>query len=420
MYQSGDYKLNLNGNYTLDGLISGCGVVFFNGTNSVADFAIDNKTAEIKQKIDYAILSIKSNASFDNAIIYPKLEQGTVATPYSRFKEGNVNFTICNKNMLKYDVKTQTINGITFTVNKDKSITANGTASANATLNLVGAGSNFPLNLKSGNYTLSGCQGGSKDTYMIEIYDGSNYRRVTTSATLINFTEDVSIRAYIAIKSGVTMSNVTFYPMLEENNKVTNYVEHKEQNITFPLKQKLYKTDYLAEDGIHHKRREIELDGATNGLKVSSVVKHTNDIYYCTVHLPSTAINGSRVYCSHFKNNGEKVEIGNCYITGGGNILVIVLEDQTITTVEQANNWLTQQKEAGTAVTVNYLLATEELEEYSAEQQKVYNEIMQAKSYKEKTHIFSADEISPKFDVEWIKDTSIILNNLSKSIVGGN
>ena len=367
-----------------------------------------------KQKNEIITISyyVRLGQSFTGTVILSdiKIEKGSVATPYSRFKEGNVNFTICNKNMLKYDVKTQTINGITFTVNKDKSITANGTATANVTLDLIGNFGDFALSLKAGDYVLSGCTNGSKDTYMIEVYDKTYYRRVTDGRILINFAEDVSIRAYIAIKSGVTMSNVTFYPMLERNTEKTNYIEHKEQNYTFPLKQKLYKKDYLAEDRIHHVRKEIELVGVTNGLKINNVVKHTNDIYYCTVSLPKTAVNGSIVYCSHFKSQNKGVVEGHCYITGGGNILVLVLEDQTITTAEQANIWLAEQKEAGTAVTVNYLLAEEELEEYSAEQKKIYDEIMQtAKAYKEKTHIYSTDPISPIFDVEYCKDLGILL-----------
>lgn len=443
-------------------------------------------------------------------------------------------------------LKTQTISGVTFTVNKDKSITATGTAAENVTLNLVGSGSNFPLSLEAGNYMLSGCTNGSKDTYMIEIYNGTNYYRVTDRMALLSFTEDVNIRAYIAIKRGVTMSNVTFYPMLakgteikgyeqygampsmefqsaikscensinfticnknlitnlqnghwdnknkiltntdslifksfktfvkagtytlscntkiniiraftednnsayvvflgetinvnsytitiekdttlylsvrrndntewfnadllqlEKSNVKTNYVEHKEQNYTFPLKQKLHKEDYLTEDGIHHNRKEIELDGATEKFKISSINRYENSLYYCTVALAKTAINGSRVCCSHFKNKNQAVIAGNCYITGSGGILVLVLEDQTITTVKQANAWLAQQKEAGTPVAVNYLLAVEELEEYSTEQKAIYSEILRtAKSYKEKTHIFSADEISPKFEVEYYKD----------------
>ena len=199
---------------------------------------------------------------------------------------------------------------------------------------------------------------------------------------------------------------------LEESNVKTNYEEHKEQNYRFPLKQKLFKTDYLAADGIHHKRTEIELDGITDRLKVSSVVKHTNNIYFCTISLLKLAINASSFYCSHLKNNTVAgVVAGNCYLTGGGGILVLVLEDQTITTAEQANEWLAQQKEAGTPVTVNYMLKEEELEEYSEEQKAIYDEIMQARSYKEKTHIFSNDEISPIFDVEYVKDIECYINS---------
>jgi len=36
---------------------------------------------------------------------------------------------------------------------------------------------------------------------------------------------------------------------------------------------------------------------------------------------------------------------------------------------------------------------------------------MQARSYKEKTHIFSNDEISPIFDVEYCKDLELFINS---------
>ena len=107
-------------------------------------------------------------------------------------------------NLLNYDTLTsKTINGITYTINDDKSITANGTATANATLNLIGAGSNFPLNLEAGDYILSGCVGGSKDTYMIEIYNGDRYLGCANGSASINFSEDTAIRAYIAIRNGL-------------------------------------------------------------------------------------------------------------------------------------------------------------------------------------------------------------------------
>lgn len=141
-------------------------------------------------------------------------------------------------NLFNYDTLTsRTINGITYTINDDKSITANGTATANATLNLIGAGSVYPLSLEAGDYMLSGCNDGSKDTYMIEIYDSTRYLRCTDGSSLINFSEDTAIRAYITIKSGVTVSNLTFYPMLTKGTEERLYQPHGAMPSTSYLSQ---------------------------------------------------------------------------------------------------------------------------------------------------------------------------------------
>lgn len=130
-------------------------------------------------------------------------------------------------NLLNYDTLTsKTINGITYTINDDKSITANGTATANSTLNLIGVGSNYPLNLEAGDYILSGCSGGSKNTYVLEIYNGTSYKANLDGSTLINFSEDTAIRVYIAIKSGVTVSNLKFYPMLIKGTEEKPYEQY--------------------------------------------------------------------------------------------------------------------------------------------------------------------------------------------------
>lgn len=118
-------------------------------------------------------------------------------------------------NMLDYRTsKTTTINGVTFTINEDKSITANGTATANVIFNLIGGPSDYPLKLEKGDYIFSGCQNGSTTTYFMEIFNGTSYKACRTDAIPINFKEDTSIRFYIVVKSGTTISNVTFYPML--------------------------------------------------------------------------------------------------------------------------------------------------------------------------------------------------------------
>ena len=130
-------------------------------------------------------------------------------------------------NLFSYDdLEGRTTNGITFTVNEDKSVTANGTATANATLNLMGAGNVYPLELEAGDYILSGCEGGSNSTYYIEIYDGKTYRANQFGNTNINFAEDTAIRAYISVRQGITVNNVIFYPMLIRGTEAKPYEPH--------------------------------------------------------------------------------------------------------------------------------------------------------------------------------------------------
>ncbi len=322
----------------------------------------------------------------------------------------SIDFTICNKNL--YNRETCTENkAITWKtgllINEEKSITTDYIR--------VHANQKIVQNYKSQIFFYDKnktCLGFLKTNGEMENIGSVLVGGVTDKYKIPDNSSIYYVRLGFRSNSNENIDMLSAKIKVEENNIATNYEEHKEQNITFPLKQRLHTGDYLAEDEIHHVRKEIELDGVTNGLKINTVVKHTNDIYYCTVVFSKTAINASKAYCSHFKNSNKVgVETGNCYITGGGGVLVLVLEDQTITTASQANNWLAQQKANGTPVTVNYLLAVEELEEYSTEQKEAYNKLMQARSYKEKTHIYSIDPISPVFDVEYCKDLELFINS---------
>lgn len=195
------------------------------------------------------------------------------------------------------------------------------------------------------------------------------------------------------------------------NIKIADKNNEEQQEILFPLVQgqKLMQGDYLADDGIHHTKTQIQLDGVTNGLKVLNVTKHSNDIYYCVINLVKQSLNNttdvSSMYCSHFMPHFE-VKPGSCYIAGSGLFLVLVLTDQTITTVDAANTWLAAQKEKGTPVVIEYKLAEEEIETYTEVQKEAWKQIKNARSYEGQTNIFSTDEISPMFDVSAYKGIS--------------
>ena len=119
------------------------------------------------------------------------------------------------KNLLKNNAVTKTVNGVTFTINDDKSITVNGTATATAQLAL-------DTITKDGNYILTGCpSGGSTSTYMLSLsylnLSGTmTYGAETGSGRSVVFDSEKysRINVLIQINKGVTVSNLTFKPMI--------------------------------------------------------------------------------------------------------------------------------------------------------------------------------------------------------------
>jgi len=153
----------------------------------------------------------------------------TLEAPMKNVLNGNTyQFTTTGKNLLPNNQTTQTINGLTFTVNDDKSITIRGTATANTDYYFVGTTSQYvDFGLTTGTYNLSGCSGGSEQTYMLFAVmnrNGSIYYYgsfVDTGRKMIVETGD-TFRIFIRVISGQTM-NTTMYPMVERGDNKTTY-----------------------------------------------------------------------------------------------------------------------------------------------------------------------------------------------------
>lgn len=243
----------------------------------------------------------------------------------------------------------------------------------------------------------------------------ADYEYVTSGKELSGITLTWNTQSQGGI---VTFSNIS----ITEINENSDFKESKKQTIIFPFNQgqKLMQGDYLADDGIHHTKTQIQLDGVTKGLKVVSVtLSNTTNLYYSVIPFITQGVDGiNNMYCSHFLPYFG-VQLGKCYITGNGYNLVIILTDQTITTVDAANTWLATQKEKGTPVVIEYKLAEEEIETYTEVQKEAYEQIKNAISYKGQTNIFSTNEIKPIFEVEALADIGLLLNNMQAQILTG-
>lgn len=116
------------------------------------------------------------------------------------------------KNLLPNKATSQTINGVTFTVNEDGSVTVNGTATADTYYEYAHDIRNILVSGKD--YIISGCpSGGGSTTYSVMVryagYDYGNGRRFTVPSSYPDY-----VWAGIYVKNGVVLSNVVFYPML--------------------------------------------------------------------------------------------------------------------------------------------------------------------------------------------------------------
>ena len=116
------------------------------------------------------------------------------------------------KNLLKNNAVTQTINGVTFTINDDKSITVNGTAAAQISFVI-----NNKVGLGIGNYILTGCPSeGSWDTFYLTAYASSAWLSAPDFGSSCKIENKTVTQVVITIASGYTANNLKFYPMLRD------------------------------------------------------------------------------------------------------------------------------------------------------------------------------------------------------------
>ncbi len=162
-------------------------------------------------------LQISSGATVNNVVIKPQVEQGNTPTVYeSWFDPSTVTVKRLGKNLLKNEENSQTINGITFAVQDDGTVSASGTATADATFVIY---KRPPLEVGE-TYVLNGNpSGASENKYYMRLvlaWDGVNHN-LYDYGTGTGFEVGGKVTAAnlsITIKSGVTANGLLFKPMI--------------------------------------------------------------------------------------------------------------------------------------------------------------------------------------------------------------
>ena len=267
---------------------------------------------------------------------------------------------------------------------------------------------------------LSGTINTDSSTTRIYFYDKNKTwisRSSASSGTSKAFTTPENccyIRLQVA--SGITLK--TGDVQIEYGSTATSYTPHEEQTLPFTLAsgQKMYLGDYLADDGIHHVRGEVVLDGTENwqGFSLTGGTqyyfafdssKHYRDVITCM----------SNYYKGDMFDNRNPASVNNIVYTYNSGLAI------KTTALESTTAWKAFVKDKydnNVPIIIEYELAEEVITPYTTTQQEQYEAIKKAVSYYEQTNItLISSDADPLTNVKAVADMNLVINEQNQAIV---
>lgn len=270
---------------------------------------------------------------------------------------------VCGKNMLPNKTKTNTVAGITYTVNPDKSVTAKGTATSWSNIVI-----DADFSLPAGTYTLnSNIQ--TAGVNLVIGKDTTGKKNIAVSSTASQtFTLSDSIKhcvAYIAVAPD-SVVDTTIRPMLNLGKTAMPYEPYQGNVTQLPIPRPLRRVGDVRDVCVTRQEYEgteklvvtynvgfVELDGTENWSWNTSTAWA-----YIGYFLPNNKT-GVAPVCSHYQGTGAVVPAASQVAINELGSLII--KDTSWKSVEDAKAYFAAQKEAGTPVQVAYQLATPEV-----------------------------------------------------------
>ena len=259
--------------------------------------------------------------------------------------------------------------------------------------------------------------------YKDKLKTAKQIETLSTKANLDNVV--VLFRNFLAISPGHTVS-LEVRICVTEDLETENFIEPEEKIISFPLTkgQVLRKGDYLASDGIHRKIRQFAINGTEKIFNVELTEKGKVLFNFHCIGAIGTYGGATPIrFCNRF-NKSQLKKWGSVTITGTDgiatftdqvkilcdNVFGIVTEDDLETRKTKVSNWIKQNN-----IILDIELEQETIEEYTEEQQNVYNELQNVLFFKGNNYISSEDEISPIMQAIYVVDINNKIDKIEES-----
>lgn len=365
--------------------------------------------------------------------IKPKIEQGSLATPYSPYNQGVITEKIVNKNLALsnlYNTQVQQTGNIISILSRVSNVDSNAVSN---------------LYLKAGTYTLS-IQELDYCSLLTKNNNGDIIDNFATSWHTLPFTFTLTQNGYLyftgrkADNSNINPSD--YMPQLELGSTATDYVAHQEQNYSIYTQQPFRSIGTTRDvfikktDGKWYERHNVYrkiFDGTENWDVQWGEAETKRYGYRCDISnavYPTSSDDVSSVksnfYNTYTQNklfraygHADFVENGICIRTNNSQTII---KNNDYTSLDSFKTYLATQYTNGTPVYADYILSTPNDILCTEEQTEQLEAFVKARTYKNVSHFYSEDEVSPYLELEYVRDLETVINNLSNAIVslGGN
>lgn len=238
-------------------------------------------TAKSPSNAGYLVINIAGYPGANDTIrtddlINFQLKESSTVTDYEPYGKYKVPVIINGKNLLQNPATSQTINGVTFTINSDKSITCNGTATANTVFRTV----QTPDLPDNEDMLFTGCPvGGSLSTYQLQYSNNRDkaFQDMGNGIVIQKMDYNTYPNTYVQIRimEGYTCNNLTFYPMIRlatiEDDTYEPYIEPTTTNIYLDEPIGANESKSLSDTNVN-----IPTINGTNILSIDTTVQPSN------------------------------------------------------------------------------------------------------------------------------------------------
>lgn len=392
------------------------------GMDNVSVFEYDNSKNFIKtsgwQDIPYTFTTSENTKFYklifrksDDIEVTADMLSNIVVTPYE------INEVVCNKNLLNCK------NLSNIAVNTGIEIDEDGYVSSGIqdTRKWDYENSNWFLTLPKGTYIISLIYETTPTNSAtgLVVFKSDNTRLFDANylpsflSKIPIFTLEEKSKIGILLK----MFDIKYKIQIEKATTATDYAEHEEQNISIPTQQPFRAIGdvrdcfVVKENGKRYERHwiaRIVLDGTQN---ISQSASYSDDEYFCG-YLSGSITNldeAMQITTDSFNTIGIYTEIFDKECIAKRKQLHMRILANRLS--ENSSSGLTSYL-ASNPITVDYVQVTPTDIECTAEQNEALDKLENARTYKNVTHIYSNDEVSPLMDVTYAKDLETVLANV--------